>query len=77
MGFAILASGIDAPSASHIQPNFYLVRVIKERSGYSPLLNLANLGFEVIHERNACKVPINLAVDESALVTLIASAING
>ena len=44
---------------------------------WADVLNRANLGFEVMHERNAHNFPLDLASAESAPVALQAPAING
>ena len=44
---------------------------------WADVLNRANLGFEVMHERNAHNFPLDLASGESAPVALTAPAING
>ena len=43
---------------------------------WADILNRANLGFEVMHERNAHNFPLDLASTESKPVALIAPAIN-
>ena len=44
---------------------------------WADVLNRANLGFEVMHERNAHNFPLDLAAGESAPVALTAPVING
>jgi photosystem II P680 reaction center D1 protein len=44
---------------------------------WADVLNRANLGFEVMHERNAHNFPLDLAAGESAPVAMTAPAING
>jgi photosystem II P680 reaction center D1 protein len=44
---------------------------------WADILNRANLGFEVMHERNAHNFPLDLASGDSAPVALSAPAING
>jgi photosystem II P680 reaction center D1 protein len=44
---------------------------------WADVLNRANLGFEVMHERNAHNFPLDLAAAEAAPVALTAPAING
>jgi photosystem II P680 reaction center D1 protein len=44
---------------------------------WADVLNRANLGFEVMHERNAHNFPLDLASGEQAPVALTAPAING
>ena len=44
---------------------------------WADILNRANLGFEVMHERNAHNFPLDLASGESAPVALSAPSING
>ncbi len=44
---------------------------------WADILNRANLGFEVMHERNAHNFPLDLASGEQAPVAIIAPAING
>jgi photosystem II P680 reaction center D1 protein len=44
---------------------------------WADVLNRANLGFEVMHERNAHNFPLDLAAGESASVAMTAPAING
>jgi len=44
---------------------------------WADILNRANLGFEVMRERNAHNFPLDLASAESAPVALTAPAING
>ncbi|MGL4503906.1 MAG: photosystem II q(b) protein, partial [Planktothrix sp.] len=44
---------------------------------WADVLNRANLGMEVMHERNAHNFPLDLASGESAPVALIAPQING
>ncbi|NJP11962.1 MAG: photosystem II q(b) protein, partial [Leptolyngbyaceae cyanobacterium RU_5_1] len=41
------------------------------------VLNRANLGFEVMHERNAHNFPLDLASAESAPLALVAPQLNG
>ncbi|QFZ15537.1 photosystem II protein D1 [Anabaena sp. YBS01] len=41
------------------------------------IINRANLGMEVMHERNAHNFPLDLAAGEVAPVALTAPAING
>ncbi|MCY7390623.1 MAG: photosystem II q(b) protein, partial [Leptolyngbyaceae cyanobacterium CAN_BIN12] len=41
------------------------------------VLNRANLGMEVMHERNAHNFPLDLASGDSAPVAMQAPAING
>jgi photosystem II P680 reaction center D1 protein len=42
---------------------------------WADILNRANLGFEVMHERNAHNFPLDLAAAETAPVALTAPAI--
>ncbi len=44
---------------------------------WADILNRANLGFEVMHERNAHNFPLDLASAEADPVALTAPAING
>jgi photosystem II P680 reaction center D1 protein len=44
---------------------------------WADILNRANLGFEVMHERNAHNFPLDLAAGEQAPVALTAPSING
>ncbi|PZD71314.1 Photosystem II protein D1 [Acaryochloris thomasi RCC1774] len=44
---------------------------------WADVLNRANLGFEVMHERNAHNFPLDLASMESTTVALTAPVING
>jgi photosystem II P680 reaction center D1 protein len=44
---------------------------------WADVLNRANLGFEVMHERNAHNFPLDLAAGEAAPVALTAPVING
>jgi photosystem II P680 reaction center D1 protein len=44
---------------------------------WADVLNRANLGFEVMHERNAHNFPLDLAAGEATPVALTAPAING
>ncbi|MEM6503345.1 MAG: photosystem II q(b) protein, partial [Cyanobacteria bacterium P01_C01_bin.89] len=44
---------------------------------WADILNRANLGMEVMHERNAHNFPLDLAAGESAPVALQAPEING
>jgi len=44
---------------------------------WADVINRANLGMEVMHERNAHNFPLDLASVETAPVALIAPAING
>ena len=44
---------------------------------WADILNRANLGFEVMHERNAHNFPLDLASGETAPVAISAPAING
>ncbi len=44
---------------------------------WADVLNRANLGFEVMHERNAHNFPLDLAAGEAAPVALTAPSING
>ncbi|NJM21840.1 MAG: photosystem II q(b) protein, partial [Richelia sp. RM2_1_2] len=41
------------------------------------VLNRANLGMEVMHERNAHNFPLDLAAADAAPVAISAPAING
>ncbi len=49
----------------------------KSSQHLADILNRANLGFEVMHERNAHNFPLDLASGEQAPVALTAPAING
>ncbi|MGF1481701.1 MAG: photosystem II protein D, partial [Cyanophyceae cyanobacterium] len=44
---------------------------------WADVLNRANLGFEVMHERNAHNFPLDLASAEAQTVALTAPSING
>ncbi|NEO71996.1 MAG: photosystem II q(b) protein, partial [Moorea sp. SIO1G6] len=44
---------------------------------WADVLNRANLGFEVMHERNAHNFPLDLAAAEATPVALTAPVING
>jgi photosystem II P680 reaction center D1 protein len=44
---------------------------------WADVLNRANLGFEVMHERNAHNFPLDLASGDIAPVALTAPSING
>jgi photosystem II P680 reaction center D1 protein len=44
---------------------------------WADVLNRANLGMEVMHERNAHNFPLDLAAGEAAPVALTAPVING
>ncbi|MDM7327683.1 MAG: photosystem II q(b) protein, partial [Thermosynechococcus sp. Uc] len=44
---------------------------------WADIINRANLGIEVMHERNAHNFPLDLASAESAPVAMIAPSING
>jgi photosystem II P680 reaction center D1 protein len=44
---------------------------------WADVLNRANLGFEVMHERNAHNFPLDLASGETAPVAISAPSING
>ncbi len=44
---------------------------------WADVINRANLGMEVMHERNAHNFPLDLAAGEVAPVALTAPAING
>nr|MBW4430710.1 photosystem II q(b) protein [Pelatocladus maniniholoensis HA4357-MV3] len=44
---------------------------------WADIINRANLGMEVMHERNAHNFPLDLAAAESATVAISAPAING
>ena len=44
---------------------------------WADILNRANLGFEVMHERNAHNYPLDLATGEAVPVALKAPAIQG
>ncbi|MEQ9629289.1 MAG: hypothetical protein RLO02_14015, partial [Roseitalea porphyridii] len=44
---------------------------------WADVLNRANLGFEVMHERNAHNFPLDLAAGETTPVALTAPSING
>ncbi|MGB3757168.1 MAG: photosystem II q(b) protein, partial [Rivularia sp. (in: cyanobacteria)] len=44
---------------------------------WADVLNRANLGMEVMHERNAHNFPLDLAALEEAPVAISAPAING
>ncbi|MFN6486714.1 MAG: photosystem II q(b) protein, partial [Nostoc sp. DedQUE03] len=46
-------------------------------STWADVINRANLGMEVMHERNAHNFPLDLAAGDSAPVALTAPAING
>ncbi|MEG4010529.1 photosystem II q(b) protein, partial [Microcoleus sp. Pol1B3] len=41
------------------------------------VINRANLGMEVMHERNAHNFPLDLAASEVTPVALVAPSING
>ncbi|MEQ8462812.1 MAG: photosystem II q(b) protein, partial [Coleofasciculus sp. E1-EBD-02] len=43
---------------------------------WADVLNRANLGFEVMHERNAHNFPLDLAAGEATPVALTAPSIN-
>ena len=44
---------------------------------WADIINRANLGMEVMHERNAHNFPLDLASGESLPVALTAPAVNG
>ncbi|MBE9030998.1 photosystem II q(b) protein, partial [filamentous cyanobacterium LEGE 11480] len=44
---------------------------------WADIVNRANLGMEVMHERNAHNFPLDLAAGEAAPVAVAAPAING
>ena len=44
---------------------------------WADVLNRANLGFEVMHERNAHNFPLDLAAGEATPVAISSPAING
>jgi photosystem II P680 reaction center D1 protein len=44
---------------------------------WADVLNRANLGFEVMHERNAHNFPLDLAATEAVPVALTAPVIHG
>ena len=44
---------------------------------WADVLNRANLGMEVMHERNANNFPLDLAAGEATPIALTAPAING
>ncbi|MDJ0715174.1 MAG: photosystem II q(b) protein, partial [Prochloraceae cyanobacterium] len=44
---------------------------------WADILNRANLGFEVMHERNAHNFPLDLASNEATPVALTAPSIEG
>ncbi|MBW4676540.1 MAG: photosystem II protein D1, partial [Desmonostoc geniculatum HA4340-LM1] len=44
---------------------------------WADIINRANLGMEVMHERNAHNFPLDLAAADEARVALTAPAING
>ncbi|MER3478547.1 MAG: photosystem II q(b) protein, partial [Leptolyngbya sp. ERB_1_2] len=44
---------------------------------WSDVINRANLGMEVMHERNAHNFPLDLAAGDQAPVAVQAPAING
>jgi photosystem II P680 reaction center D1 protein len=46
-------------------------------STWADVLNRANIGFEVMHERNAHNFPLDLASGEQSPVALTAPAIHG
>ena len=46
-------------------------------STWADVLNRANIGFEVMHERNAHNFPLDLAAGDQAPVALTAPAIHG
>jgi photosystem II P680 reaction center D1 protein len=46
-------------------------------STWADVLNRANLGIEVIHERNAHNFPLDLAAGETQTIALTAPAIAG
>jgi photosystem II P680 reaction center D1 protein len=50
------------------------VRVINT---WADIINRANLGMEVMHERNAHNFPLDLAAGEAMPVALTAPSING
>jgi photosystem II P680 reaction center D1 protein len=44
---------------------------------WADILNRANLGMEVMHERNAHNFPLDLAAGDAVLVSMQAPAIDG
>jgi photosystem II P680 reaction center D1 protein len=44
---------------------------------WADVINRANLGMEVMHERNAHNFPLDLAAGETTPVALVAPSING
>ncbi|MEG4808394.1 photosystem II q(b) protein, partial [Microcoleus sp. F8-D3] len=44
---------------------------------WADVINRANLGMEVMHERNAHNFPLDLAAVETTPVALVAPSING
>ncbi|KMW70562.1 hypothetical protein WN50_34360 [Limnoraphis robusta CS-951] len=44
---------------------------------WADVINRANLGMEVMHERNAHNFPLDLASGESEPIALVAPSING
>ncbi|MCC3405686.1 MAG: photosystem II q(b) protein, partial [Microcoleus sp. PH2017_10_PVI_O_A] len=44
---------------------------------WADVINRANLGMEVMHERNAHNFPLDLAAAETTPVALVAPSING
>ena len=55
--------------------NLSLMLTVRLFPTWADVLNRANLGFEVMHERNAHNFPLDLACAESTSVALTAPSI--
>jgi photosystem II P680 reaction center D1 protein len=52
-------------------------RSLREIATWSEVINRANIGFEVMHERNAHNFPLDLASGDAIPMALTAAVING
>jgi photosystem II P680 reaction center D1 protein len=52
-------------------------RSLRETATWADVINRANIGFEVMHERNAHNFPLDLASSDAIPMALTAAAING
>ena len=52
-------------------------RSLRETATWADVINRANIGFEVMHERNAHNFPLDLASGDAIPMALTGSAING
>ncbi|KAB0240772.1 photosystem II protein D1 [Microcystis aeruginosa EAWAG127a] len=52
-------------------------RSLRETATWADVINRANIGFEVMHERNAHNFPLDLASGDAIPMALTVPAING